>query len=71
MNTMIAYCGLDYEKCDSYLATIRNDPALRENPKDRCYLCKKALFTEAAHALSPFSSSVKNQLLSIIVELLN
>ena len=30
MKKMIAYCGLDCEKCDAYLATIHNDPALRE-----------------------------------------
>ena len=30
MNKMIAYCGLDCEKCDAYLATIRDDQALRE-----------------------------------------
>lgn len=30
MKTMIAYCGLDCEKCDAYLATIRDDQALRE-----------------------------------------
>ena len=30
MKTMIACCGLDCEKCDAYLATIRNDQALRE-----------------------------------------
>ena len=29
MKEMIAYCGLDCEKCDAYLATIHNDPALR------------------------------------------
>ncbi len=27
---MIAYCGLDCEKCDAYIATINNDDALRE-----------------------------------------
>ncbi len=27
---MIAYCGLDCEKCDAYLATINDDQALRE-----------------------------------------
>ena len=27
---MIAYCGLDCEKCNAYLATIRNDNVLRE-----------------------------------------
>jgi hypothetical protein len=27
---MIAYCGLDCEKCDAYLATIHHDQALRE-----------------------------------------
>lgn len=30
MGKMIAYCGLDCEKCDAYLATIHNDNALRE-----------------------------------------
>ena len=29
MKKMIAYCGLDCEKCDAYLATIHNDQALR------------------------------------------
>ena len=27
---MIAYCGLDCEKCDAYLATINDDQTLRE-----------------------------------------
>ena len=27
---MIAYCGLDCEKCDAYLATINDDQALRQ-----------------------------------------
>lgn len=30
MRKMIAYCGLDCETCDAYLATIHNDQALRE-----------------------------------------
>ncbi len=30
MKTMIAYCGLDCEKCDAYLATLRDDQELRE-----------------------------------------
>ena len=30
MNNMIAYCGLDCEKCDAYIATKNNDQALRE-----------------------------------------
>ncbi len=30
MNKMIAFCGLDCEKCDAYLATVTNDNALRE-----------------------------------------
>ena len=30
MSTMIAYCGLDCEKCDAYIATKNNDQALRE-----------------------------------------
>lgn len=31
MKKMIAFCGLDCEKCDAYLATINNDAALRES----------------------------------------
>ena len=30
MDRMIAYCGLDCGTCDAYLATIRDDRALRE-----------------------------------------
>ena len=30
MRDMIAYCGLDCEKCDAYLATVNDDQALRE-----------------------------------------
>ena len=30
MKKMIAYCGLDCEQCDAYLATVRNDQVLRE-----------------------------------------
>ncbi len=30
MRNMIAYCGLDCEKCDAYLATLNDDQALRE-----------------------------------------
>lgn len=30
MRNMIAYCGLDCENCDAYLATINDDQALRE-----------------------------------------
>lgn len=30
MKNRIAYCGLDCEQCDAYLATIHNDQALRE-----------------------------------------
>lgn len=30
MGNNIAYCGLDCEKCDAYLATKNNDQALRE-----------------------------------------
>ncbi|WP_341478852.1 DUF3795 domain-containing protein [Sporotomaculum syntrophicum] len=32
---MIAYCGLDCEKCDAYIATINNDDALRETTAKR------------------------------------
>ena len=30
MKKMIAYCGLDCEKCDAYPATVHDDQALRE-----------------------------------------
>ena len=30
MKKMIAYCGLDCEKCDAYIATVQNDRQLRE-----------------------------------------
>ena len=30
MKTMIAFCGLNCEQCDAYLATIHDDQALRE-----------------------------------------
>ena len=30
MRDMIAYCGLDCEKCDAYIATVNDDQALRE-----------------------------------------
>lgn len=30
MNERIGYCGLDCAACDAYLATIRDDQALRE-----------------------------------------
>ena len=30
MKKMIAFCGLNCEKCDAYLATIHNDDALLE-----------------------------------------
>ena len=30
MKEMIAYCGLDCEKCDAYIATINDDQELRE-----------------------------------------
>lgn len=30
MKPMIAYCGLDCETCDAYVATVTNDDTLRE-----------------------------------------
>lgn len=30
MKKMIAYCGLDCETCDAYLATVNDDQTLRE-----------------------------------------
>ena len=43
MRDMIAYCGLDCEKCDAYLATINDDQALREQTAK--------LWSELNHAL--------------------
>ena len=42
MKDMIAYCGLDCEKCDAYLATINDDQTLREKTAK--------LWTELNHA---------------------
>ena len=33
MKKLIAFCGLDCEKCDAYIATKNNDQALREKPQ--------------------------------------
>lgn len=30
MKDLIAYCGLDCEKCDAYIATLNDDDTLRE-----------------------------------------
>lgn len=30
MDEIIAYCGLDYEKCDAHIVTLNNDDKLRE-----------------------------------------
>lgn len=30
MKDLIAYCGLDCEKCDAYIATVNNDNQLRQ-----------------------------------------
>lgn len=35
MKKLIAYCGLDCEKCDAYLATIHNNPSLRKKTAKR------------------------------------
>ncbi|MBQ8957178.1 MAG: DUF3795 domain-containing protein [Bacteroidales bacterium] len=35
MKEMIAYCGLNCEKCDAYIATKHNDQALREKTAKR------------------------------------
>ncbi|MBR4266564.1 MAG: DUF3795 domain-containing protein [Bacteroidales bacterium] len=34
MNKMIAFCGLDCEKCDAYIATQNNDDVLRQKTAD-------------------------------------
>ena len=31
MNELIAYCGLDCEKCEARIATMNNDDELRQN----------------------------------------
>ena len=35
MNKMIAYCGLDCEKCEARLATTNNDNGLRKKVADK------------------------------------
>lgn len=35
MKNRIAYCGLDCEKCDAYIATINDDQALREKTAEQ------------------------------------
>ena len=35
MKTMIAFCGLDCEKCDAYVATVHDDQALRKKTAER------------------------------------
>lgn len=35
MNKMIAYCGLDCEKCEAYKATVNNDNDLRKKVADK------------------------------------
>ena len=35
MNKMIAYCGLNCEKCEARLATINNDNELRKEVADK------------------------------------
>lgn len=35
MKDMIGYCGLDCEKCDAYIATVKDDQALREKTAKR------------------------------------
>ena len=30
MKKLIAYCGLDCEKCDAYLSTVNDEQGLRE-----------------------------------------
>jgi len=35
MKELIACCGLECEKCDARIATVRNDDTLREKA-DRC-----------------------------------
>ena len=34
MKNRIAYCGLDCEKCDAYIATVNDDQELREKTAD-------------------------------------
>lgn len=33
MKELIAYCGLDCEKCDARIATLNDDNVLREKPQ--------------------------------------
>ena len=40
MKKLIAYCGLDCEKCDARIATINNDDNLRRETSRKCAMAK-------------------------------
>lgn len=45
MKKLIAYCGLDCEKCDAYIATINNDQKLREKTAEKWSKLNNILIT--------------------------
>ena len=60
MRKMIAYCGLDCEKCDAYLATIHDDQALREKTaKEWSELNQVPISPEDIHCLGCRGEGVK------------
>lgn len=60
MKKMIAYCGLDCEKCDAYLATVRNDQVLREKTAELwSKLNNTTILPEHIHCLGCRADGVK------------
>ena len=60
MQNRIAYCGLDCEKCDAYLATVRDDQALREKTaKAWAALNHAPILPEHIHCLGCRANGVK------------
>ena len=45
MKKLIAYCGLDCEKCDAYIATINNDQKLRKKTAEKWSKLNNILIT--------------------------
>ena len=60
MKNRIAYCGLDCERCDAYLATIHDDQALREKTaKLWSELNQATILPEHIHCLGCREDGVK------------
>lgn len=60
MREMIAYCGLDCEKCDAYIATMRDDQSLRQiTAKEWSKLNNAAIMPEDINCEGCRASGVK------------